>query len=489
MALAAEDAIWDCCERRDPACSLVLPVNTNPAAKQAVSTGPAAALVVSNMIGTGVFTSLGFQVDDFNRNGVSLLSGSVFPLIMLWIVGGVLALCGALCYAELATALPRSGGEYNFLSRIYHPVVGFCTGLCSATIGFAAPIAISAQAFGKYLIRAFPEIGHFIPNNTEHAAAFALVLLVTAAHLRSLRFTGWFQSAATCMTILLILTFIVFGFSFAQPQPITFAPHGADASLPILAAFWGSLIYVMYSYSGWNAAAYIVEEVRDPAKALPRALILGTTFVIFLYVAVNAVFLYSTPLAHLAGKIEVAHIAGEEIFGKSGARLASALICVGLVANVSGMIWVGSRVTEAIGARYPRLELLGRTTRARVPFIALIYQFAVICVLLFFNPESVMNYVGSVLWFWSFLAVVGVIVLRFREPRLARPYRTWAYPVTPLIFATITVFCLLQNIHDDPAQSAIGAATVLIGIPIYLWASRGVPQAQLRGETAAESGE
>ncbi len=439
------------------------------------------------MIGTGVFTSLGFQVDDFTKGGASLLSGSVFPLIMLWIVGGALALCGALCYAELATALPRSGGEYNFLSRIYHPAVGFCTGLTSATIGFAAPIAISAQAFGKYFIRAFPEVGHVVPNNTEHALALALVLLVTAAHLRSLRFTGTFQSAATVMTILLILTFIGVGFSFAHPAPITFAPHTVDASRAILAAFWGSLIYVMYSYSGWNAAAYIVEEVRDPAKALPRALILGTTFVIFLYVAVNAVFLYSTPLASLAGKLDVAFVAGEQIFGKAGARLASGLICVGLVANVSGMIWVGSRVTEAIGARYPRLGLLGRTSQARVPFVALIYQFAIICVLLFFDPESVMNYVGSVLWFWSFLAVVGVIVLRFREPNLTRPYRTWGYPVTPVIFGIITIFCLLQNVRDDPWQSAIGAATVLVGIPIYLWASRGVPMERLRGETAPES--
>jgi len=443
---------------------------------------PAAALVVSNMIGVGVFTSLGFQVDDFSSKGTSLLSGSVFPFILLWIVGGVLALCGALCYAELATALPRSGGEYNFLSRIYHPCVGFCTGLTSATVGFAAPIAISAQAFGKYLTSAFPNMAGVVPNNTEHATALLLVVLITGAHLRSLRFTGWFQTAATVMTIVLILTFIVTGFSFATPQPVTFAPHRADISMPILAAFWGSLIYVMYSYSGWNAAAYIVGEVQDPPRSLPRALILGTTFVIFLYVTVNAVFLYSTPLAHLAGQLQVAHISGEDIFGKTGARLADGLICVGLVANVSGMIWVGSRVTEAIGARYPRLSFFGRTTNKRVPYVALIYQFAIVCVLLFFDPETVMHYVGSVLWFWSFLAVAGVIVLRFREPNLARPYRTWGYPATPLIFSVITIFCLIQNVQDNPGQSAIGAVTVLIGIPVYLWASRGVSLAELRGE-------
>ena len=461
-------------------------MKTSPA-KQAVSTWAAAALVVSNMIGIGVFTSLGFQISGFSHDGVSYLTGSVFPLILLWIVGGVLALCGALCYAELATALPRSGGEYHFLSRIYHPMVGFCTGLCSATIGFAAPIAVSALAFGQYLCRAFPSIAHVVPNNTEHTAAFLLAMLVTAAHLRSLRFTGAFQAAATGMTVLLIVTFVIFGFSSAPAQPVTFLPHAADCNLPLFEAFGASLIWVMYSYSGWNAAAYIVEEVRNPAKALPRALILGTVFVMGLYVAVNAVFLYSTPLPSLFDKFEVAHIAGAQIFGPMGARITSGLICVGLVANVSGMMWVGSRVTEAIGVTYPVLSILGRTSKTRVPYVSLIYQFAIVFVLLFFKPDNIVNYVGSVLLFWSLLAVIGVIVLRVREPNLPRPYRTWGYPVTPIIFAIITIFCLVQNSQLHFRETIIGAATVLIGIPIYLWASRNVPVEQLRGETLPES--
>lgn len=456
-------------------------------AKQAVSTWPAAALVVSNMIGTGVFTSLGFQIAGFSSNGSSLLTNSVFPLIMLWVVGGVLALCGALCYAELATALPRSGGEYNFLSRIYHPAVGFCTGLTSVTIGFAAPIAISALGFGKYLCQAFPAISQAIPNNGEHVMAFLLVVVATAAHLRSLRFTGIFQATATVMTVLLLISFVIFGFGTATAQPIIFQPHVTDWHLLLSSAFCSSIIWVMYSYSGWNAAAYIVEEVRNPAKALPRALILGTGFVILLYVAVNAVFLYTTPMSALNGKLEVAHIAGTQIFGAAGARVTSALICIGLVANVSGMMWVGSRVTEAMGTTYPALSLFGRTSKTRVPYVALLYQFVVVFSLLFFKPDVIVNYVGSVLWFWSLLAVLGVIVLRFREPNLARPYLTWGYPVTPLIFGTVTVFCLIQNYDYHPRETLIGAATVLLGIPIYLWVSRNVPVEQLRGETLPES--
>ncbi len=458
-----------------------------PPYKQLVSTWPAAALVVSNMIGTGVFMSLGWQVAGFSRaDGASLLTGSVFPIIMLWIVGGVLALCGAICYAELATALPRSGGEYTFLSRIYHPVVGFCTGLCSASIGFAAPIAASALVFGDYFCRAFPREAHFVPNNTVHVLAFVLVTIVTLCHLRSLRFTGRFQAAITGLTVLLILSFVVFGFSLAPSQPVSFAPHAADWNWPVLSAFFGSLIWVMYSYSGWNAASYIVGEVRNPGKALPRALILGTLFVLALYVAVNSVFLYTTPLARLAGQPEVAHLAGVSVFGPVGARVSSALICVGLIANVSGMMWVGSRVSQAIGATYPVLGMLGRTSKTGVPAVSLCYQYVISFVLLFFDPKNIINYVESVLIFWSLLAVLGVIVLRIREPDLPRPYRTWGYPVTPIIFAVISICCLVQTYELHRMETVVGALTVLIGIPIYLWASRNVPEDQQRRELLVE---
>ena len=183
----------------------------------------------------------------------------------------------------------------------------------------------------------------------------------------------------------------------------------------------------------------------------------------------------------------MANVAGTHIFGAVGARIASGLICIGLVANVSGMMWVGSRVTEAIGATYPALGLLGKTSATRVPYVALIYQFAVILILLFCKPDNVVNFVGSVLLFWSLLAVLGVIVLRFREPELARPYKTWGYPLTPIVFAIITLFCLVQNSELHFRETLIGAATVLIGIPIYLWVSRNVPAEQLRGETLPES--
>lgn len=451
--------------------------------QQSVSAGPAAALVISNMIGIGIFTSLGFQIAGFSSaDGTSQLQGGgVFPIMMLWLVGGLLALCGALCYAELATALPRSGGEYNFLSRIYHPAVGFCTGFCSTTIGFAAPIAVSAVYFGDYLCRAFPALATVIPH-MNHVIGFVLVTLATAAHLRSIRFSGGVQAMTTATTILLILAFVLCGLGKSHGQPVSFLPRPGDGMLILSTSFGSSLIYVMYSYSGWNAASYIVGEVRNPARSLPRALILGTLFVVALYAMITAAFLYTTPMEELSGQPEVADLAGRHIFGATGARIGSALICVGLVANVSAMMWIGSRVSQAIGSNYHILAPLGRTTPRGVPYPALLLQYAITSVLLLFNPARIVTYVESVLFFWSLLAVLGVIVLRVREPNLPRPYRAFGYPVTPLLFATVAIFCLIQTAERQPRETTVGALTVLAGLPLYWYATRaGREGSSLRG--------
>ena len=451
-------------------------------AQQTVSTWPAAALVVSNMIGIGIFTSLGFQIASFDRpDGTSPLTGGVFPIMMLWLVGGILALCGALCYAELATALPRSGGEYNFLSRIYHPAVGFCTGLCSSTVGFAAPIAVSAVFFGDYFCRAVPAATAWAPH-MNLLLSLVLVTLATLAHLRSVRFSGGVQAMTTATTILLIIAFVVWGFDRAQPQPVTFLPRAGDGALVLSTSFGSSLIWVMYSYSGWNAASYIAGEVRNPGRSLPRALIFGTGFVIALYVAITAAFLSSTPLGVLSGKLEVANLAGSYIFGPIGARIANALICVGLVANISGMMWIGSRVSQAIGSNYRILGALARTSSRGVPYLALIVQFAITATLLFFDPANIVTYIESVLFFWSLLAVMGVIVLRVREPALPRPYRTFGYPVTPVLFSVVAFSILVQTYIRHPRPTEIGALTVLVGLPIYWYASRGAqPNPLMRG--------
>ncbi|HEY7552382.1 MAG TPA: amino acid permease, partial [Hyphomicrobiaceae bacterium] len=222
-----------------------------------VSAVTAAAIAVADMIGIGVFTSLGFQV-----RGLP----SAFSLLMLWIVGGVTALCGALSYAELAAALPRSGGEYNFLSRIYHPAVGFLAGWISATVGFAAPIALAAMAFGTYFEGA-------VPGSPPLLLGLALAWIVSLVHLTGVRQSGLFQNVSTAIKVVLIAGFIVAGFAVGTPQPISFAPSAQDVGYILSAPFAISLVFVMYSYSGWNAATYIINEVRDPERSLPRSLL------------------------------------------------------------------------------------------------------------------------------------------------------------------------------------------------------------------------
>ena len=312
-----------------------------------VSGVTATAIVIADMVGIGVFTSLGFQVGDIK---------SGFALLMLWIVGGAVALCGALCYAELATMLPRSSGEYNFLRRIYHPAFGFVAGWLSATVGFAAPIALAAMAFGVY----FKAI---LPNAPPLLLGLGLTWLLALVHLCGVKFAGAFHNAWTIFKLALIVVFIVAGFTAGDAQPISFSPKSGALPAVMSAPFAISLVFVMYSYSGWNAATYIAGEVQNPARNLPRALLIGTAVVIVLYVGLNAVMLATTPLAELNGKLDVAMVAGRHIFGPLGARFVGGLISLGLVSSISAMMWIGPRVTMTMGEDMPALRLFARKSK------------------------------------------------------------------------------------------------------------------------------
>ena len=208
-------------------------------------------MVVANMIGTGVFTSLGFQL---------LGIQSFFVLMMLWLIGGLTALCGALTYAELGANLPRSGGEYNFLSRLYHPSAGFISGWVSATVGFAAPVALAAMTFGAYLSAVFP-------NLSPRWSAVALVLVLTLLHCRSRQTSSAVQQLFTGLKVLLVILFCAVIFIWGgTPQPVSFAPQSGDSTLLFSGAFAVALIYVNYAYTGWNAATYVTSELDNPQR-------------------------------------------------------------------------------------------------------------------------------------------------------------------------------------------------------------------------------
>src|SRR6476619_7331692 len=381
--------------------------------KHTISPLTATCIVVANMVGTGIFTSLGFQV-------TGLPTG--FAILALWIAGGICALCGALSYAELGAALPRSGGEYHFLGVIYHPALGFLAGWISATVGFAAPVAIAAIAFGTYFAEAIPGLNPLV-------LSLAVVTICTIVLLRDLQLGSAFQNGSTILKIALIVVIIAAGWFVKSSQPISFLPVKGDAALIMSAPFAVSLYWVMYAYSGWNASTYIVGELRNPARTIPLSVGLGTILVMALYVAMNAVFLRTTPIPEMVGKQQVAVIAGSHIFGGAGAKLTALFICLGLISSVSGLMWIGPRITAAMGEDLRALSWLGRRNQHGVPTHAILTQYAIVVVLLLTATfETAVNYVQFSLTLCSTLTVLGVFVLRWKLPDFPRPYRTWGYP-------------------------------------------------------------
>src|SRR6476620_1986953 len=426
-----------------------------------VSVLVAVAIVVADMVGVGVFTSLGFQVKDIP---------SGFSILLLWTVGGVVALCGVFSYGELGAMFPRSSGEYNFLGRAFHPAFGFVAGWVSATVGFAAPVALAAMAFGEYGKSVLPGVPPL-------ALAIGVVWLVSLVQLSGVRHSSTFQLISTVLKVVLIVAFLIAGFVIGTPQPVSFAPDVSDFAHVTSAPFAIGLVFVMYSFSGWNAATYIIGEMRMPQQNLPRALLTGTLIVLVLYVALNAVFLHTTPIDKLSGQLDVARIAGSYIFGELGGRIVGAMICIGLISSISAMMWIGPRVMMTMGEDIPALRLFARKANNGAPFLAILFQFAVANLMLFTRSfEAVLDFIQFALLFCSFFTVLGVSKLRITRPDLPRPYRAWGYPVTPAVFLLVTGFMMYYLLTERPLQSALGTLIMISGLAIYaVFRNRAVP--------------
>src|SRR3954468_4425963 len=422
-----------------------------------VSVLVATAIVVADMIGVGVFTSLGFQVKDIP---------SGFSILLLWTVGGIVALCGVFSYSELGAMFPRSSGEYNFLGRAYHPAFGFLAGWVSATVGFAAPVALAAMAFGEYA-------KSVVPGVPPIPLAIAVVWLVSLVQLTGVRHSSTFQLISTILKVVLIVAFLVAGFIVGVPQPIAFTPQASDLAHIVSAPFAIGLVFVMYSFSGWNAATYIIGEMNMPQRDLPRALLAGTLIVLVLYVALNAVFLHSTPVGALAGQLDVASVAGSAIFGNLGGRIVGAMICFGLISSISAMMWIGPRVMMTMGEDIPALKIFSRKTSNGAPAYAILFQLTVASLMLLTNSfEGGLEFIQFSLLFCSFFAVLGVIVLRITRPDLPRPYRAWGYPLTPIVFLLVTMFMMYYLLTERPLQSLLGILIMLSGLVIYAFFHR-----------------
>jgi len=415
------------------------------------------AVVIANMIGTGVFTSLGFQLADI-RSGFSLLA--------LWVIGGVIALCGAMTYAELGAAMPRSGGEYNFLTRIYHPIVGFVSGWVSATIGFAGPTALAALTFAAYLTSAMETEFSSI---AEKMVAVTLVIVLTLVHASSRQRSGGFQALFTVLKVLTIVAFSVAAlFMVDAPQAISFLPSSEDVAVMSGSAYAVSLIYVSYAYTGWNAATYLSGELEKPQKFLPRILFLGTTVVTVLYVLLNYVFLRVAPMDAMSGQIEVGFVAAEFAFGEIGGRLAGIALALLLISTVSAMTIAGPRILQVVGEDFAPLRKMSVTNKDGLPYIAITAQSLLTIAFIFLSSfESILLFAGFTLALNSFVTVAGVFVLRWRQPDLPRPYRTFAYPLTPLIYLVLMGATLGFVLLNRPTEGLFGLGIIASGALFY----------------------
>ncbi|MDD3686633.1 MAG: amino acid permease [Bacteroidales bacterium] len=410
--------------------------------------------VIANMVGTGVFTSLGFQL----AGGVT----DITAIMILWLLGGVIAFTGAQVYGELGSVMPRSGGEYHFLSELYHPSVGFMSGFFSMFVGFAAPIALAAMALGTYFSNVYAGI------NPKFIAA-GVILITTFVHGSSVRSGGAFQVVFTVIKILLIIGFIVAGFFFApEHQDISIIPTSTTWTQLMSAGFAISLIYVYYSYSGWNASAYFVSELKNPSKNLPKSLIIGTLIVTVMYLLLNYVFVFVSPTASLSGQLDVGAVAATDIFGIKGGVIMSGLISLLLISTISSMVFAGPRVIQVIGEDYPALGFMSKKRENGVPLIAIIVQTSISLILLFTSTfEQLLTYLGFVMNIFAFLTILGVFVHRRKFPKMERPYKTMGYPVVPIIFMLFVIWNMIYLFQYKTVETLIGLGTLVLSLGIY----------------------
>lgn len=426
-------------------------------------------IVIANMIGAGIFTTSGL-----------LMNGLLNPwlLMALWTVGGIIALCGALSYAELGAAMPRAGGEYVFLSRLYSPLFGFLSGWVSFVAGFSAPIAASAIGFSEYLFRAFPSLAQAQSNgilwgqHLDKILAIAVILLFTLVHLRGLKFGTRIQNYLTIMKVTLIAVLIVAGLALGKGD-FTHFKMGAsvDFNFGSIKTMGLSLMWILFAYSGWNASTYIGSEIKNPERNIPRSLLYGTGMVMLLYVLLNIVYVYATPPHQMKGVISIGGLTVKNLFGPSMELAFSLLIAFALFSSLSAFIILGPRVYYSMAKDGYFFAFVAKIhPRYRVPSASILMQAAIAMVMVLSGTfDQILTYMGFSLGLFPLLAVAGVFKLRAggKSKRMVPGFPF--HLVTYLFFGSLI---LLLSYLERPVESSIALFTALTGIPLFYYFKR-----------------
>jgi APA family basic amino acid/polyamine antiporter len=426
---------------------------------------PATNIVVANMIGAGIFTTTGL-----------LMAGLNNPLLMLslWIAGGVIALCGALSYGELGASMPEAGGEYFFLSKLYHPAFGFLSGWVSFTVGFPAPIAASAIGFSEYFCKALPVIPGWFERTglLTHASmlkliAIAVIVTFTIIHSRGIKYGSLVQNILTYMKVALILLLLIAGFTYGQGDTGNFTSgSGLSGGFAGWKSAGLSLMWIMFAYSGWNASTYVGSEIRNPLKTIPWSLILGTTIVMILYLGLNILYIYAINPTDIKGVVAVGGLAMGNLFGRSAEILFSLLIAFALFSSLSAFVIIGPRIYYSMAKDGLFFNVVARIhPRHKVPSNSIVLQSAISVILVLSGSfEQVLTYMGFALGIFPIMAVLGTIRLRKRNMSVLK---IKGFPFVQLIYVLSAVAILILSFMERPKESSIALITVLAGIPVY----------------------
>jgi APA family basic amino acid/polyamine antiporter len=426
-------------------------------------------IVVANMIGTGIFTTSGLLAAQLPGPGWVLLC---------WLFGGMIAIAGALCYAELATRMPEAGGEYVYLKKLYHPALGFLAGWTSLIVGFSAPIAAAAMGFSEYIYAGLDShLFHLSPNQLvifDKGLAVAVIMVFTGLHYLGLRLGSRVQNVLTVLKILIVAGLATLGMIFGNGSGPVLSLKGGEASG--IMAFGTAMMFVMFAYSGWNASAYIAGEIRHPKKTIPVSLIGGTSIVIVLYLAINLFIFRMVPFSDLKGVIPVVEEASVRAFGDWMGGVMSLLVGIGLLSCLSAFIMIGPRVYYAMARDrlfFPFASDVHK--RYKVPGRSILVQGGIaVLMVLIGSFEQLIIYIAFALNIFLWLSVVGVFLARQRKVGEESAVKVWGYPVIPFFFLASSLVLMIFNYVNRPLESSAAVLTVLIGVPCYFLWVRGV---------------
>ena len=443
--------------------------------KREIGLFSATVLVIANMVGTGIFATSGFIMTELNHPMTLLLS---------WLFGGIFALCGALCYGELGARFPRAGGEYVFLRESLGKPMGFLSGWISLVVGFSAPIAAAAIAFATYLFHAFGlETGtgmevslvglRLATLSWQNLTAVAVIVLFSLVHYHSLAAGSRVQNALTLFKICLLLVFVAAGFAVGNGSMAHFEAARPQEGIS-MGGLAVSLIFVAFAYSGWNAAAYLGGEIKNPQRNIPISLAVGTLAVVVLYLLINAVYIYALPAGEMRDVLDVGAKSAVNLFGDRISRYFSAAVAIGILSVLSAMIMTGPRVYYAMSRDGIFFNYFSRVNKKRHTPAASIFLQAAIAVGLVLTSafNALLVYIGFTLSIFAVLTVIGMMRLRYSRPDETPAYKTLGYPVTPLLFILGNLWIVVFSIERRPMSTLFGLATIAAGFLLYAWFAR-----------------